>query len=296
MEELRKLENTKFGYKVFKAPPNDIELANYYSNEYYQNPHGTYQTAYSDAETSQRNLRIDLLHSFVIKYINNPLSSIKFLDVGCGEGFTLAFLEKLGWDVTGLDFSHHGIEKMNPHLISKVRVGDIYYSLNVLKESSETYDVILLGNVLEHVLDPELLISTLHKILTKDGLLVITVPNDFSSLQISLQSSGYIDSPYWVAYPDHLNYFTLESLKNLIENFEFQNLDNFCDFPIEWFIANPNSNYSSNKELGPGAHFARVFLDNFINSSSKVELKQNFWRTMAELGLGRSITLISRKK
>ena len=54
-------------------------------------------------------------------------------DIGCGEGFFMKEMEKLGWKVQGCDFSNEGIKNQNPYLISKVEFGDIYEILKIVK-------------------------------------------------------------------------------------------------------------------------------------------------------------------
>jgi 2-polyprenyl-3-methyl-5-hydroxy-6-metoxy-1,4-benzoquinol methylase len=163
-----------------------------------------------------------------------------------------------------------------------------------MTEKGHKFDVIFLGNVLEHVLDPAALVDQLKNLLEKDGLLVITVPNDFSDLQRFLLDSNKVYEEYWIAYPDHLNYFNLNNLSRLLSDRNLPVIDQFSDFPIEWFLVNSNSNYISNKLIGKDAHNARVSIATLINSSKNLEVKMNFWRSLGALGMGRTLTTISR--
>jgi hypothetical protein len=144
-------------------------------------------------------------------------------------------------------------------------------------------------------LDPAGLVDSLYELLEKEGLLCITVPNDFSNLQNFLIENRQISSPYWLAYPDHLNYFDLETLSSLLNEQKLPVVDHFADFPIEWFLVNPDSNYALDKSKGKNAHSSRVILDGMINESLDVAAKQAFWRSLSKLGFGRSFTTISRK-
>jgi 2-polyprenyl-3-methyl-5-hydroxy-6-metoxy-1,4-benzoquinol methylase len=305
--ENKELINMPFGYKVFREPPNQIELDSYYAENYYQNPvkSFTYQIDYSTEENLERSLKIQLLYEFIRSHLseslesssNNSSASIqrkKFLDVGCGEGFVLKFFKDSGWEIAGVDFSTHGIRTKNPELESFIIQGDVYEELNSLKEKGSKFNVIFLGNVLEHVLDPVALVDQLKHLLEKDGLLVITVPNDFSDLQRFLIDTNKVDEEYWIAYPDHLNYFNLDNLSTLLSDRNLPVIDQFSDFPIEWFLVNSNSNYISNKLMGKDAHNARVAIATLINSSKNLKVKMNFWRSLSALGMGRNITTISR--
>ena len=301
----KKLTSTFHGYKVYEEPPSQEELNEYYQKNYYQNRQNTstYQVTYSSNERIQRNLRIQLLSDFIeynwIKKSTNitlPQSSTgRFLDVGCGEGYVLKHFNNLGWEIKGLDFSTHGLQVNNPELEPFIIQGDVYKVLKELKGGGFKFDVIFLGNILEHVLDAIILLDLLNGLLDDDALLVITVPNDYSDLQEYLIKNNYVSDEYWLTYPDHLNYFNFENISKLLSNLKLPVIDHYCDFPIEWFLLNSHSNYASDKSKGKEAHNARVVLDSLINVSKNKEAKMNFWRSLGALGMGRTITTISRK-
>jgi 2-polyprenyl-3-methyl-5-hydroxy-6-metoxy-1,4-benzoquinol methylase len=296
MTQENEIVTTQHGYKVFAQPPSQEFLNEYYSQKYYQDPQGTYQAEYTPQEQSQRKLRIQLLEDFVnLNSINFPQVQKNFLDVGCGEGFVLSHFKSKGWEVTGLDFSTHGARMNNPDLEQFIIQGDVYVSIQNLKSLELKYHVIFLGNILEHVLDPVALIDSMYSLLEDEGLLCITVPNDFSALQSYLIESGEVPNPYWLGFPDHLNYFDLQSLTNLLNASNLPVIDQFADFPIEWYLVNPQSNYASDNSKGKSAHNSRVILDRMINEAKNEEAKINFWRSLSALGFGRSINTISRK-
>lgn len=296
MEPLKKIVTTNHGYKTFAEAPTQEFLNEYYSTMYYQNPQGTYQAEYSPLEQTQRKLRIQLLETFINENVIDSLNSSKnFLDVGCGEGYVLSHFKNCGWSITGLDFSTHGVRTKNPDVETFITQGDVYESIKKLTNAGLQFQVIFLGNILEHVLDPAGLVDSLYALLEKEGLLCITVPNDFSNLQNFLIESRQIQSPYWLAYPDHLNYFNLETLSSLLNERKLPVVDHFADFPIEWFLVNPDSNYALDKSKGKNAHNSRIILDGMINESMDVAAKQAFWRSLSTLGFGRSFTTISRK-
>src|SRR5690606_22461488 len=125
-----------------------------------------------------------------------------------GEGFVLADFARRGWDVAGMDFSIAGVEAMNPQMADRVEQGDLFDMLDAAIISGRTYDLVWLGNVLEHVLEPIALLGALHRLVATGGILVATVPNDGSPYQEALLESGAIDRRFWVAIPDHMSYFT----------------------------------------------------------------------------------------
>src|SRR5690606_14273251 len=102
------------------------------------------------------------------------------------------FMRRAGWAVHGIDHSIEGVSAMNPELAGCVEAGDLFRLLEEHGQRENRFDVVLLNNVLEHVPDPVALLSMLRKVVGPGGVLVVTVPNDFSDLQESLYSSGDI--------------------------------------------------------------------------------------------------------
>lgn len=128
------------------------------------------------------------------------------LDIGCGRGLFLDIMKKEGWRVAGVEFN-----KETASYANKV------YEINVMTPQAmmtlpdESFDVITIFHVLEHMPDPAAVLRTCVKLLKKHGLLVIAVPN-MASLQASLGKSNWfhLDIPY------HLYHFTLNGLQRLL--------------------------------------------------------------------------------
>jgi SAM-dependent methyltransferase len=282
------------GYIRVDPLPSSAELSAYYSSDYYQNPHGTYASEYTLDEIRHKSVR----NQFLFRVITDQVSHSKnftFLDIGCGEGFLLATFARNGWNVLGLDFSSYGVAKFNPNMIDNLFVGDIYDSIENLIENNKTFDCINLGNVLEHVISPILLLERIRNLMSQHSALLITVPNDFSKLQEFLQDSNLIEKPYWIAVPDHLNYFNHNSLIETVRRSQLIPIEVLGDFPIEWFLTNDRSNYSKDPSAGKAAHFARITLDTLITSGEDFEAIKNFWSAMAGVGQGRTVSILCRK-
>jgi 2-polyprenyl-3-methyl-5-hydroxy-6-metoxy-1,4-benzoquinol methylase len=268
--------------------PSQEELNDYYEKNYYQKTlSNTYQSNYSESELQYINNKIAQRAAIVLDKIKH---SGKLLDVGCGEGFVLAFFKKLGWLVEGIDFSDFGLLNLNPSLINEFEKGDVYEILNKKLISQDKYDVLWLGNVLEHVLDPVFLLKNLKMLLAKNGILVITVPNDASKYQELLFSEEYVDKKWWIIAPDHISYFNYQTLQNTCSSAGFKVLEVLGDFPIDLFLLHTGSNYVNNKSLGKEAHKARVRMENFISENKREDITQ-FFSSLAKVGLGRDLTI-----
>ena len=64
-----------------------------------------------------------------------------------------------------------------------------------------------------------------------------------------------------------------------------------ADFPIDWFLGNPEADYVSLKARGRGAHQARIAIDTVL-AGQPVEAVNRFYAAMADVGMGRQLTAI----
>lgn len=164
--------------------------------------------------------------------------------------------------------------------------GDIDFLLNSFKR---TFDVITMTNVLEHVLSPESIIEKCIKLLSRNGVLVITVPNDFSYLQKKLLLENKISQPFWVSPPEHLSYFTKESLTNLMEAYNLKESYHIGDYPIDFELLVEESNYINHPDLGKVAHKKRIAVTNLMAEIS-IERLARYYKSLGDMGFGRDIT------
>lgn len=112
---------------------------------------------------------------FMLKYAKGP----KVLDLGSGQGgFSLA-LQRKGYDVTMLDI----LPVTPPHPDIKFIQGDAY------KPLTDTYNTILLMEVIEHLKEPQRVIVNCMNALRRRGVLLITTPH--------IGDWDYVDDHVW---------------------------------------------------------------------------------------------------
>jgi 2-polyprenyl-3-methyl-5-hydroxy-6-metoxy-1,4-benzoquinol methylase len=278
----------KYGFYELALKPTSTELEEYYSKKYYQDNKGSYEVKYSTEELNYFNNKIGEKYWVINKLTGNPENNKTLLDIGCGEGFTLKYFKDKGWGITGIDYSDFACKTFNPDCIPSLLTGDIYQNMIPLIESSIKYDVVWLDNVLEHVLDPLHLLKQCKKLLNANGVLVIEVPNDFSVLQQYLLEKQYINSDFWVVIPDHISYFSKDGLTRIANEAGLKIELTISDNPIDFNLLNPDANYNKDKTKGKNAHHARIELDNLMHTIS-IEKTVNYFKALAELGLGRQL-------
>ena len=286
------LADTAEGFKEILPKPDPKVLQEYYRNKYYQEGMGSYEISYSEAELTYFENRLNRFRLLLQKFLPAE-STPELLDIGCGEGFAAAYFARQGFAVNSLDYSSAGVTQQNPEILSTHEVGDINKLLERKIADRKQFDVLILQNVLEHVICPYDLLNTMQALLKKTGVALITVPNDFSVTQLSAIQEGHISHEFWVCPPDHLSYFNTKTAKDFLKSQGWQILDMISDFPVDWYLFHPGSNYIADKTKGKPAHKARIAIENMIHSSPLEDVVE-FYRAAARIGVGRDITIITR--
>lgn len=115
-----------------------------------------------------------------IKYILKYLPRGKILEAGCGDGKYVFYLERLGYEVYGIDFVDAVIER-NKRISEESGVGDPsrFKLMDVCKLDfpDNYFDGYLSMGVIEHFQDPTIPLIEAYRVLKKGGIAFITVPN-----------------------------------------------------------------------------------------------------------------------
>jgi len=287
-----KKEKHPLGFYQAKPSPSQNELNEFYSKKYYQECKSkSYSHQYSSEEMQYITQKPIITHN-IWKSVNGDTKGT-ILDIGSGEGFFVRHFHDAGWKIEACDFSSYGIEQHNSELLKHFTKGDIYTILDEKIKQKSKFHLINLSNVLEHVIDPLTLLTEVRKLMDKDSILRIEVPNDFSGFQEMLVERGFTKD-HWFLPPEHLNYFTFKSLNNVLTNLGYSVVKMIADFPIETFLLNENSNYVHHKERGKQAHLARMLTANFLMKQD-VDSYIAYLGSAADLEYGRSIVAFVRK-
>ena len=281
------LIKTKYGFHQYSPLPSVEEMRAYYANKYYQQGLGSYSVSYTDEEIQYFKLKAWLIYTKVSQIIDLNKKR-NFIDIGCGEGWVKNEFNQRGHSVTGIDFSRYGIEKFHPHLLGFFEQGNVFELLNKKTENGIKYDILLLANVIEHVVDPENLLKKIKELMTQDSVIIIVAPNDFSPLHEYLLSKRIITKKFWLCYPDHLSYFNKESMSNLLIDLKFELKAVVADNPIDLNLLNENSNYIEDPSKGKKTHYFRVRSDNFLASIDAHKLL-NLYETLGSMGIRRDL-------
>ena len=168
-----------------------------------------------------------------------PTKQPQFLDIGCGNGRYLEMLHKLGVDKSklyGVELSEPGIEalKCQGYQAFYGRIEDVYEQL-----PENSFDLIVMLQVLEHVDNPAEVVRCLSKLLKPGGALIIETPNT-ESIDVMLFKSSYWGGYHFPRHWNLLNQATLtrvaESNGLKIKTFNFLPAHSFWIFSLHHMI------------------------------------------------------------
>jgi 2-polyprenyl-3-methyl-5-hydroxy-6-metoxy-1,4-benzoquinol methylase len=171
----------------------------------------------------EKGYRYHLLKDEVSKIVKFTRRNVgKVLDIGCGTGDRLDVCRSHGFETLGVEMSNSA-DYAKEQLKLNVVKGDLFSA----HLSDEYFDVVTLYNVLEHTHDPFNVIIETHRILKKDGFLIIQIPNkDCFQFKIFKER--------WAAFdiPRDLYYFNPKSLRALLEKggFTVSRVDQFMNW------------------------------------------------------------------
>lgn len=189
---------------VFTNPrPKEENIGPYYESKEY--------ISHTDSNTGLISKIYKTVRSYAIrqkfKLVSKYSSGNTILDYGCGTGDFLLYCQNRGWSTTGIE------PNKNARAVLEGKKIEAIYPNEISKLESDSHSVITLWHVLEHVHELDKTISEFNRILKKDGLLVIAVPN-----RMSYDAQYYKE--FWAAYdvPKHLYHFSPNDVKRLFDS------------------------------------------------------------------------------
>lgn len=185
--------------------PTEVEIEKIYSEDYFLQWYSSEQKR----EFSKQFFRKLLKQNGI--QINN---GDHLLDIGCGMGFFLEVARELSSTAKGVEISRYACSHCRQKLGLDVYCGD----LKAAPFPAESFDVITAFDVLEHLTGPKSFLERVRRILKVKGQFIVLVPN-YGSLvfKLNLRICALKNQPF-PNVPEHLTYFTRQSLRRLLES------------------------------------------------------------------------------
>jgi len=181
-------------------------------------------TQYNERYFSERDrLDVNIAKSIKILMKDNHLK--KVLDVGCGTGKLVKFLNENGFQAYGCDTAEIAVKTAQKN---NKKNAILKASATKLPSKNNSFDLIASISTIEHLTQKEIVsfLKEAYRVLRPQGFLFIITPNFASPWR-------FIQGRKWFGYsdPTHINFFTPLSLAKLLKDYDFYN-------PKFWFKTN----------------------------------------------------------
>jgi 2-polyprenyl-3-methyl-5-hydroxy-6-metoxy-1,4-benzoquinol methylase len=157
----------------------------------------------------------DRRHAAMLQLISGAAAHGRMLEVGTGAGFFLKAAEREGWDCAGIEVSREAAEFARERLHLDVRQG----SAEEIQYPDASFDVAVLFEVIEHLLDPRRALESVARAIKPGGHILLSTPNFNALSRRALGRQWAVISP-----AEHLYYFTEVSLGRLLVRAGFTNV------------------------------------------------------------------------
>lgn len=197
--------------------PSQKEIDKFYPEEYYD-----LRPDFLGERINQFFLRNEAVN--IMKY----KKSGRLLDLGCGAGDFLLEMKKRGFETFGLDVSKNACR-----IARKKSIKVINSELDNRIFPAHYFDIVTLWHVFEHLHSPVSVLIEIARILKKDGILLIEVPN-ISNFSFKLFKKYY----FHLDIPRHLYHWSPQTLKMILNKngFKIFQQETFSlSFPLSLF-------------------------------------------------------------
>jgi SAM-dependent methyltransferase len=244
-------------------PSTDI----YSSGHFYSNIKPAYRDEYSQDGKWWKAIYGDWLS------LVDPLAPNKILvDVGAGTGDFLNFALANKYSAVGLE-PDTSMAEANSHIVNCGYADYIATDVGVISAHW----------VLEHFSDPVGFLQWAYKSLAPSGVLLITIPNDFSSIQET--AAKKIDRPAYWLHPTHTNYWPALEFPSFLRRYNFTVQSVYGSWEPERYLLD-GLIYLDDHKLGRHLHSERKRMD--LDYSD--EYRRRKYLLWGANGVGRDVT------
>lgn len=225
--------DTERGLSIVKCKECDLIYTNPRAKDAEENYFGEAETFYNEARlafSGKKPHHRDRNYEYELKHIKKIKPKGKLLDVGSNMGFFLRTAKKYGFDVEGVEPS--------PSLSKLSKENwDIKIHTSFLEDANlpeNSFDVITLIDVFEHVTNPRELLEVSSGLLKSGGIIAIKVPNgDYNHFKMKLGNiTGKGKNMDIWSTCEHVVHYTPKTFKKMVEKSGYKVKKSFIALPI----------------------------------------------------------------
>jgi 2-polyprenyl-3-methyl-5-hydroxy-6-metoxy-1,4-benzoquinol methylase len=189
------------------------EVLALYNAEYFERDYrcGTADRSYTEEIDSLKN---EARHFLPI--IEQHAAGKRYLELGCAGGAMLAEAQHRGFTATGVEVSEEMVDWGRENLHVDIREG----TLEDQRFGNGEFDVVFLGDVIEHLAHPGETMREIARVLSGKGIVALAFPMELNGIIPRLRNMLNVqrespDKPY------HLFYYDLTTMQMLLERSGF---------------------------------------------------------------------------
>ncbi|SOD70604.1 methyltransferase family protein [Jatrophihabitans sp. GAS493] len=157
-------------------------------------------------------------HTFMVELVG---SNKRVLDVGCDTGYLGTVLQALGNRVSGFEVDPVTGEEAAKHL-DRVVIGDLERTDLVEEFGAGSFDVVIFGDVLEHLRDPLPVLRQARPLLAPGGSVIISTPNiAHGDIRMALLQGKFDYTRVGILDDTHTRFFTRKTLVQFLTDAGF---------------------------------------------------------------------------
>ena len=163
------------------------------------------------------NISVNFLHFWgnILKKMKRESSGNSLLEVGIGQGGLIAAAKEIGISVRCVEIN----KQVAQDIANLLQVNITCCDFLEFPENTQ-YDMISMGDVIEHLSNPRKGLEKAMRLLRKNGVLWISTPN----YESSYNQLHHMHTAMWLE-PAHVTYFNRQGLQNLLSDVGFEIID-----------------------------------------------------------------------
>ncbi len=138
----------------------------------------------------------------------------RLLDVGFGSAVLMRVAADLGWVAHGIESSPLAVEQAHANGLPLAKLGD--FLAEPAPYADGWFDVIVMYEVVEHLLDPKKFLARAHRLLRPGGVLFLSTPCGTGLSPRILKTDWSVICP-----PEHLHWFSPQSMAEALKEAGF---------------------------------------------------------------------------